>query len=207
MIAMKNTLLLLLALGGFCLRAQIVTHKLNIHSADTQCFDGNLFCFTDSILPFGTLRVSKAVYLFSDGSKIERINPVSDTIRFCHSFKDPAGGSYSLTVEITDTTGQILKQTYTNLMTVESCQTKMEAIRNTSIMISVVNTAGHLLLSGTGLKDLKARIYDLSGRSVHFTVREDGDQLLLQSDALSDSWCILVLYDKAGNAVFRQLLH
>lgn len=74
----------------------------------TQCFANNSFCFTDSSKsgdPNGT--VCSTTIVFDDGVKytFNGNGPRS----FCHSFQDPAGGTYGMTIEVIDCNGCISK--------------------------------------------------------------------------------------------------
>jgi len=68
-------------------------------SQDTLCYSGNELCVT--------LRSNSGVatrnVIFDDGF-VDDFSPFSDTV-ICHSYIDPKGGSYSITVELTDSNG------------------------------------------------------------------------------------------------------
>ncbi|HEY1045958.1 MAG TPA: PKD domain-containing protein [Bacteroidia bacterium] len=74
----------------------------------TQCFANNSFCFTDSSKsgdPNST--ICKETIVFDDGTRYTFTgNPPRS---FCHSFQDPAGGTYGVTIEIEDCNGCITK--------------------------------------------------------------------------------------------------
>ena len=77
----------------------------------TQCFANNSFCFTDSsksMASGGT--ICSTTVVFDDGTKYTfgGNGPRS----FCHSFQDPAGGTYGMTVEVIDCNGCITKTRY-----------------------------------------------------------------------------------------------
>lgn len=204
---MKTIYLLLFICLGYNAQAQIVTHKLIMHSADTQCLNGNVFCFTDSIFPLSTRRLQKAVYLFSDGSRIDRSNFTSDTVGFCHSFLDPAGGTYSLTVELTDTTDAVLRQTYTDVMTVLPCNTAMtERDKQSQYKLAILPQQGQWLLSGPDLQSLKIELFDLNGRSLSMDAEVRDHGYLLRSNLPSGSLCLLLISDRQGRVLLKQLL-
>lgn len=74
----------------------------------TQCFANNSFCFTDSSIsgdPNST--ICKVTALFSDGVKYEFTG--NGPRSFCHSFQDPQGGTYDLTIEVEDCNGCLSK--------------------------------------------------------------------------------------------------
>ncbi len=89
--------------------------KLNLLGNSVQCFDNNQFCFIDSSLSGDNNYCIKTIkYLFSDGELITRYGsknaPVKMPFSFCKSYLDPQGGNYTLTVEIEDCNGCIIKQ-------------------------------------------------------------------------------------------------
>lgn len=70
----------------------------------TQCFANNSFCFTDSSKSGDpNSSICKVTFVFDDGVKYTFSKPQS----FCHSFQDPAGGTYGLTIEVEDCNGCI----------------------------------------------------------------------------------------------------
>lgn len=74
----------------------------------TQCFANNSFCFTDSSKsgsPGGT--ICSTVVVFDDGVRYEFQG--NGPRNFCHSFQDPAGGTYGMTIEVHDCNGCITK--------------------------------------------------------------------------------------------------
>ena len=74
----------------------------------TQCFANNSFCFTDSskALKPGVV-LKRTVVVFDDGTKYTFTGDGPRT--FCHSFQNPAGGVYGMTVEVEDSNGCIRK--------------------------------------------------------------------------------------------------
>ena len=82
----------------------------------TQCFSNNSFCFTDSSKsgdPGGS--ICKVTVVFDDGARYDFTG--NGPRSFCHSFQDPAGGTYGMTVEVTDCNGCVSK-TRTNAVAV-----------------------------------------------------------------------------------------
>lgn len=80
-----------------------------------QCFENNQFCIRDSSLSGDNNSCIKSIkYLFSDGELITKYgsknNPVALPATICKSFIDPQGGNYTLTVEIEDCNGCIVKR-------------------------------------------------------------------------------------------------
>ncbi len=74
----------------------------------TQCFANNSFCFTDNSrnsTPGG--KIKKTTVLFDDGTPYTFFGNGPRT--FCHSFQDPAGGTYGMTIEVEDDSGCISK--------------------------------------------------------------------------------------------------
>jgi gliding motility-associated-like protein len=74
----------------------------------TQCFANNSFCFTDSskaVVPGVILK--RTIVVFDDGVKYTFMGDGPRV--FCHSFQDPAGGTYGMTIEVEDSTGCIRK--------------------------------------------------------------------------------------------------
>jgi len=66
---------------------------------DTQCFNGNNVCVK---LKHGS-GISKRSVTFDDGY-VDQVNSPKDSA-VCHSYIDPDGGFYKITVELTDTNG------------------------------------------------------------------------------------------------------
>lgn len=165
---MKTIILLLSLFLAKDACSQLVSHKLKMHSRDTQCVDSNNFCFTDSIYPVSTSRLARATYLFSDGYKHELLNPLTGPLDFCHSFQDPAGGRYTLTLELEDTQGFIIKQTY-QYMTTVVCNTGLKSPELTKRFgISPGPEQGSWMLSGEGLAGIKPELTDISGRRIAY---------------------------------------
>ncbi len=100
--------------------------KLTRISNKKQCFLGNSFCFIDSTEPGdagGCLKVSSI--LFDDGELIRVTgDPNTGGIKmprtFCKSFKNPAGGTYGVTVEVEDCNGCISKVYFPTIAIVEA---------------------------------------------------------------------------------------
>lgn len=60
-----------------------------------QCFDGNRVCIKTKT---GRLKARNAIF---DDGYFDDFSPLTDTL-ICHSYTDPKGGSYHLTLELTD---------------------------------------------------------------------------------------------------------
>jgi hypothetical protein len=95
---------------------------------DTSCFFGNSFCFKDQTKPINDPGGSNCIkcikYLFSDGELIKICGTPPSGVAlpntFCKSFKDPAGGTYDLLVEVEDCNGCITRKNYPNFCTVRA---------------------------------------------------------------------------------------
>ena len=118
------TLSLRLANGQTCNTSLVIDVKpkpiINVKRIvnKTQCFANNSFCFTDSSKsgdPNGT--ICKTTILFSDGTRYDFTG--NGPRSFCHSFQDPAGGTYNLIVEVEDCNGCITKTTFPSVATVQ----------------------------------------------------------------------------------------
>lgn len=110
-------LVLKLANGQNCTSSLVITVlpkpeiRINRISAKTQCFANNSFCFADSSRAGNQQdSICKRRYVFDDGSFID-ING-NGVKTFCHSFQDPAGGVYGMTVELTSCNGCVSKTRY-----------------------------------------------------------------------------------------------
>lgn len=98
--------------------------RLTMLSPSVQCFEKNEFCFRDSSLSGDNKGCIKSIkYLFSDGELITKYgsknNPVKVPSTICKSYLDPQGGTYTLTVEIEDCNGCIVKKQMPFVMKVE----------------------------------------------------------------------------------------
>ena len=80
--------------------------KLKLQNLYEQCFEKNLFCFTDSTKSGNGGKITKIKYLVSDGQLFEYTNPTLPQT-FCFSVKDERGGSFDLYVEVEDEFGCI----------------------------------------------------------------------------------------------------
>ena len=84
-----------------------------------QCFANNSFCFSDSSKSDDpSSKICKTIYVFDDGTKYEYTGNGPRT--FCHSFQDPAGGVYGLTIEVQDCNGCITKKKYDAIAIVQA---------------------------------------------------------------------------------------
>lgn len=80
--------------------------KLKLQNLYEQCFEKNLFCFTDSTKSGNGGKITKIKYLVSDGQLFEYTNPTLPQT-FCFSVKDERGGTFDLYVEVEDEFGCI----------------------------------------------------------------------------------------------------
>jgi hypothetical protein len=80
------------------------TIKLKLQNLYEQCFEKNLFCFTDSSFNKNGSKIDKIRYLVSDGQLFEYTKPTMPQT-FCFSVKDERGGSFDIFVEVTDEWG------------------------------------------------------------------------------------------------------
>ena len=80
------------------------TIKLKLQNLYEQCFEKNLFCFTDSSFNKNGSKIAKIRYLVSDGQLFEYTKPTMPQT-FCFSIKDERGGSFDIFVEVTDEWG------------------------------------------------------------------------------------------------------
>ncbi|MFM2300246.1 MAG: hypothetical protein RIR98_1854, partial [Bacteroidota bacterium] len=64
--------------------------KLKLQNLYEQCFEKNLFCFTDSTSNKNGAKITKIKYLVSDGQLFEYTNPTLPQT-FCFSVKDERG--------------------------------------------------------------------------------------------------------------------
>lgn len=76
--------------------------KSSALSQITQCFANNSYCFKDSSTVNGSSICSR-IYLFDDGSTYTFSG--DSTISFCHTFNDPEGGNFGLTIKLTSCNG------------------------------------------------------------------------------------------------------
>ncbi|MBS3914958.1 MAG: gliding motility-associated C-terminal domain-containing protein [Bacteroidetes bacterium] len=92
--------------------------SLKLVSAYEQCFENNLFCFTDSsVSPIGA-KIAKVTINVSDGQLFEYINPKTAPRTICFSIKDERGGAFDVYYEIEDENGCISKQNFTSIVKV-----------------------------------------------------------------------------------------
>jgi len=98
--------------------------RMSLLSNPVQCYENNQFCIRDSSLSGDNNGCIKSIkYLFSDGELITKYgsknNPVQLPAVICKSYLDPQGGTYTLTVEIEDCNGCIVKRTLPFTMKVQ----------------------------------------------------------------------------------------
>lgn len=82
---------------------------------DTQCFEGNQFCFEDNSFTVPTSSIVRMTYLFSDGGRIDTLNPVFP-VNFCYGFIDQSGGYFDMTIEAEDANGCVTKIKYSDYL-------------------------------------------------------------------------------------------
>ncbi|MFY0644181.1 MAG: PKD domain-containing protein [Bacteroidia bacterium] len=82
---------------------------------DTQCFEDNRFCFEDNSTTTPGSSIVRMTYLFSDGGKIDTLNPTFP-VNFCYSFIDQTGGSFDMIIEAEDANGCVTKVTYSDYL-------------------------------------------------------------------------------------------
>ncbi len=131
---------------------------------DTSCFFGNSFCFKDETLPIndGTNCIKSVKYLFSDGELIKASGSAPSGVTmpytFCKSFKDPAGGTYDMLVEIEDCNGCISRRPYPSICVVRASMglsfTSPRPQACDSVKLTVTNT------STIALKDIDSFKWD-----------------------------------------------
>lgn len=104
------TLNLKLANGSNCSNTTTITvnsnplARIKRVSNKTQCFKGNRYCFSDSsISTTSGSSICERIVVFDDGTKYTFTG--SDPWTLCHSFQDPAGGTYGLTLQVIDCSG------------------------------------------------------------------------------------------------------
>lgn len=71
-------------------------------SAKTQCPKTNQFCFSDSTV-YSADSICQRIFVIDDGSKYTFNG--KKPIQFCHSFQDPMGGTYGVTVRYISCSG------------------------------------------------------------------------------------------------------
>ncbi len=176
---MKKSIFLFLITFGVsnCIYAQDINHRLHMETEDTQCFNNNMFCFRDSVFPKTGRTAAKLTYLFSDGSKVGFTPPANNVLVICKTFQDPSGGTYSLVAELEDSSGQIIKKYYNNIMTVLTCNSSLSSNAGFgNINLSKLSGENAWLIVGSNLTELSFKLYDLNGRAIAFnqTLNADG---------------------------------
>lgn len=109
--------------AGFCKKTLTVVIKpsptinVKLQNSSTQCFKGNTFCFVDSSSSIAGNAIMRMTYLFSDGNRIDTLNPVFP-VNFCTSISDPSGATIHLVVESETANGCVIRKDYTEILTV-----------------------------------------------------------------------------------------
>ncbi|MFM6984038.1 MAG: PKD domain-containing protein, partial [Chitinophagaceae bacterium] len=117
------TLKLKLANGNTCNASKSISinpEPINIFlqkSKKVQCFKNNQFCFVDSSYIIGD-SICNVDYVFDDGTKYSLKGNKMKQI--CHSFQDPAGGTYGVTIQITSCNGCVKTFRYNAIAKVHS---------------------------------------------------------------------------------------
>lgn len=107
-----------------------------------QCFKNNQFCFVDSSFISGD-SICNVDYVFDDGTKYSmKGNKVK---QICHSFQDPAGGTYGVTVQITACNGCVKTFRYNSIAYVQASLglqfTSPQPKRCDSVILTVTNNS------------------------------------------------------------------
>ncbi|MDA1182533.1 MAG: hypothetical protein O3B82_02945, partial [Bacteroidetes bacterium] len=89
---------------------QAPTIKLKLQNLYEQCFEKNLFCFSDSSFSQNKKKITNITYLVSDGQLFDYTNPTLPQT-FCFSIKDERGGLFDIYIEVTDENGCVSKDT------------------------------------------------------------------------------------------------
>jgi PKD repeat protein len=126
--------------------------KIRLISKKTQCFGNNSFCFMDS----STGAIKGCIYQIDDGVKYTFKGNGPRTV--CHSFQDPAGGTYGMNITLEDSFGCITQQRINSvaivLPTLGLRFTSPQPKRCDSVLLCVTNT------SFTPLDSLKSFTWD-----------------------------------------------
>ncbi len=109
--------------AGSCNRTLTVVVKpsptinVKLQNSSTQCFKENTFCFVDSSSTISGNTIVRMTYLFSDGNRIDTLNPVFP-VNFCKSLNDPRGATISLEVEAETANGCVITKNYNDFISV-----------------------------------------------------------------------------------------
>lgn len=111
-------------------------------SNKSQCFKNNQFCFVDSSFISGD-SICNVDYVFDDGVKYSiKGNKMK---QICHSFQDPAGGTYGVTVQITACNGCVKTFRYNSIAYVQASLglqfTSPQPKRCDSVILTVTNNS------------------------------------------------------------------
>jgi len=150
------TLSMTLANGQVCSVTKTITINprpiidVKLIPSKTQCFKGNNYCFTNASVSGasgGTL--CKMKVLFDDGTLYTYSNPLP--AQFCHSFGNPAGGIYGVSIELEDCNGCISKQYIPSVADVQASLglsfTSPQPKRCDSVQLCVTNNSAIPLAS------------------------------------------------------------
>lgn len=192
------SILIISLFSAVTVNAQNLSHKLDLTTADTQCLNGNEFCFTDTITPKPGVPLKKAIYLFGDGS-MQVFNPVlSPYVFICKTFDDPNGGSFNLTIEIHDSDDNIIKQTYLNLFTVRDCISSVDNIHSNNDISLQYDLANHT--ASLAYEDkLQIEIYDIQGRNISLKYEISAGKIVIDLNELPKGIFTLLIHRNGDN--------
>ncbi len=192
------SILIISLFSAVTVNAQNLSHKLDLTTADTQCLNGNEFCFTDTITPKPGVPLKKAIYLFGDGS-MQVFNPVlSPYVFICKTFDDPNGGSFNLTIEIHDSDDNIIKQTFLNLFTVRDCISSINEIKLENDNIIHFNPDNHTAWLWLNAED-KIELFDIQGRKMPFNFELSSGKIIIDLNELPKGLYTIVVYQSVQN--------
>ncbi len=84
--------------------------KLKLLSLPEQCFEKNLFCYSDSTFNSNGAKIRNIKYVIGDGQLFEFKNPTMPQ-QFCFSVKDERGGCFDMYIEYEDANGCTVSDT------------------------------------------------------------------------------------------------
>jgi len=83
---------------------ELPTIKVKLQSPQEQCFENNVFCFTDSSFNQNGAKIAKVRYSLGDGQHLSFNQPTMPQ-NFCFSLNEEKGGEVPLYIEIEDEKG------------------------------------------------------------------------------------------------------
>ena len=84
--------------------SELPTLRVKLKSPQEQCFENNLFCFTDSSFNQNGAKIAKIRYSLGDGQHLALTQPTMPQT-FCFSLNEEKGGAVPLFIEIEDEKG------------------------------------------------------------------------------------------------------